>query len=235
MAKRILAIGDIHGRTSWQSAPIAQYDHVVFVGDYVDGDPVISGQTMLKNLYDIIRLKLENPKHVTLLLGNHDMQYLDFPLHGMYSGFRHSIQPQLTGLFQAYEDEFQIAWQYNNVSFTHAGLSKPYATEVLNLKLDELPSDFDYADFLNSHHRTTNTWKRHQVGHVRGGAVRYGGVTNADITETIDNYLSGIHQVVGHSKVPDILTVPSPRSDESGSITYIDVLNTQTKFYSVEA
>jgi predicted phosphodiesterase len=52
-----ITIGDIHGRDNWKSIDIAQYDKVIFMGDYVDGREELDE---LKNLEEIIDLKLNH-------------------------------------------------------------------------------------------------------------------------------------------------------------------------------
>lgn len=102
--KKIISIGDIHGRYSWKEAlfgkyseftywkslveenspmaadvweksPVAQFSKIVFVGDYVDSFNV-PNEAMIQNLRDIIFLKKCSPDLVVLLLGNHDIQYI---------------------------------------------------------------------------------------------------------------------------------------------------------------
>ena len=76
--KKILFIGDVHGRDGWidiANEALRNFRHVVFLGDYVDSfhlRPVI----IKHNLEAIIGFKIQNPDKVTLLLGNHDWAYI---------------------------------------------------------------------------------------------------------------------------------------------------------------
>ena len=104
--KKILTLGDIHGRDKWmfhthgsphefnhwmtmvengvpadaeefwKEMPYTQYDQIVFVGDYVDSFD-ISNVRILDNLKKILFFKKALPDKVVLLIGNHDIQYLN--------------------------------------------------------------------------------------------------------------------------------------------------------------
>ena len=76
---KMLIIPDVHGRDFWRSAceDINAYDHVVFLGDYLDPyqQEGIDIDDAEQGLRDIIELKKNNLEKVTLLLGNHDLHY----------------------------------------------------------------------------------------------------------------------------------------------------------------
>ena len=80
----ILVIPDLHGRPFWREAVLgADGRHIVFLGDYADPfpDEGLSPDQALAELEAVISLKREHPDKTSLLLGNHDLQYLwpDFP------------------------------------------------------------------------------------------------------------------------------------------------------------
>ena len=80
----ILVIPDLHGRPFWREAALgADGRHIVFLGDYADPfpDEGLSPEQALAELEAVISLKREHPDKTSLLLGNHDLQYLwpDFP------------------------------------------------------------------------------------------------------------------------------------------------------------
>jgi predicted MPP superfamily phosphohydrolase len=81
-----IAIGDLHGRDTWQQVNTKLYDKVIFLGDYVDSH-TLSDLVILENLKKIIALKKRPPEKVVLLLGNHDAHYLHYPRFEC-SGFR---------------------------------------------------------------------------------------------------------------------------------------------------
>ena len=82
MAKRILVVPDVHGRTFWKepvSKYIGQADRIIFLGDYLDpyrdeGEEH-TPESVYDNLMEIIQLKFDNMEKVILLKGNHDQHY----------------------------------------------------------------------------------------------------------------------------------------------------------------
>lgn len=228
----ILIISDLHGRTVWKEAPVTDYDHVVFLGDYTDSYDV-PDETIYRNLVDIIRLKQRRPAQFTLLIGNHDAQYLHFP-HYRCAGFRPRAQPSLSALFVKYETLFQVAYQHGPYLFSHAGLSNRWLDRLLaqtgHNRADVTPA-FGLADLLNQLHRKPLKERNilFEVGPHRGGFDQCSGPVWADRSETKSDYLAGFHQVVGHTPTPIFRTF----GDATGSITYTDVLETQTDFFTI--
>lgn len=219
--KEGISIGDIHGRPYWKDIPFKNYKKVVFNGDYVDSYHYSNKQTE-DNLKDIIQFKRDNPELVTLLLGNHDIQYMwDYNSFGC-SGFRPEMYQDLHGLFNDNKDLFEIAFQIDNRIWTHAGISKGWYESVKDV-LDKYAETFEtknLAETLNSILWSKDNHYLHRVGDLRGGIYPYGGITWADRRETKDDYLIGYHQIVGHTPIDRITKF----GDEKGSITYIDVL-----------
>ncbi|MFD1141899.1 metallophosphoesterase [Larkinella insperata] len=231
---KIITISDLHGLSSWLRITIDQYDKVIFLGDYTDSYE-LSDEAILENLRQIVALKKQHPEKIILLIGNHDAQYIHFP-HYRCSGFRPSMQPALSDLFHAHQSLFQIAHQEASYLFTHAGVSNRWITQLpkanLRSKLNLDPLDHNQlAALLNRMHqdRMLRT-VLFDVSYFRGGSDEAGGPVWADKRETATDYLTGLHQVVGHTPVPEFVTI----GDENSSITYTDVLQTQETFYTLE-
>jgi hypothetical protein len=230
---KIITISDLHGRDNWLQINVDQYDKLIFLGDYTDSYD-LSDNVILENLQQIIRFKHHYPDKIILLIGNHDAQYLHFP-HYRCSGFRPSMQPTLSKLFTDYQSLFQIAYQEDSYLFTHAGVSNRWLAHLpkgegskleLNLQaLDEL------GDAMNKMHqdRMMRT-ALFDVSYLRGGFDEAGGPVWADKRETSTDYVPGLHQIVGHTPVQEFMTV----GDQTGSITYTDVLQTLEAFYTLE-
>ena len=73
--KRIITLGDTHGRPYWKDMiDNSEFDLVVFLGDYVDSYEIDDAHT-IENLLSIIDYKKGNMDSCILLLGNHDIQY----------------------------------------------------------------------------------------------------------------------------------------------------------------
>ncbi|WP_448698262.1 metallophosphoesterase [Mucilaginibacter sp. AW1-3] len=153
-----IIIGDLHSRDSWRGIYIRHYDKVVFLGDYVDSFD-LSDFAILENLKRVIDLKKRYPEKVVLLLGNHDVQYMHYP-HYQCSGFRQSMQTDLTRLFNSNRSLFQMAYQQGRYIFTHAGITNAWYHEFLRLPLLEQlrePED-TIADLINKVEESTQRY-----------------------------------------------------------------------------
>lgn len=229
----LLAIGDLHGKSCWQSVPFDQYDKIIFLGDYVDGFDH-SDQEILDNLHAVIELKISLPRKVSLLLGNHDLQYLHYPSYPC-SGFRPSMQKRLTDVFNKYRKLFQVAYQIDRYLFTHAGVSSGWLATFKSslegtLLEKELGGFKNMAAWFNAIEDTGYRDILHQVGKKRGGTEDYGGISWADREELCARPLMGFHQVVGHNPVHYIDIV---RFDDNTSITFADVLRYQEDYLNI--
>lgn len=229
----ILAIGDLHGKSCWQSIPFERYDKIIFLGDYVDGFDH-SDQEILDNLQAVVDLKESLSQKTVLLLGNHDIQYLHYPDYAC-SGFRPSMQKKLTGIFHTHRKLFQVAYQIDRYLFTHAGVSAGWlATFKTSLEgtlwENGLGDSKNMATLFNAIEKTDDRDILHQVGVKRGGTEKYGGITWADKEELCASPLMGCHQVVGHNPVHFIDVV---RFDDETSITFVDVLRYQEDYWNI--
>lgn len=217
---KIIAIGDLHGKDCWKQINPDNYDRIIFMGDYVDSNFIVS-EKINDNLNNLVKFKLKQPEKVTLLLGNHDIQYSEYP-HYETSGFHELMQPEYTRIFQDNRELFQVAAQIGNHLFTHAGLSHSYARYYLPEYYDRIiQQKINLAGLLNRIHVSVNQFILHTASEHRGGFEAFGGITWADYKETSKDLLPGYHQVVGHSRRKKITKVER----ENCSITYIDVLD----------
>ena len=151
MAKKILVIPDVHGRTFWKE-PVQKYfdqvDRIVFLGDYLDPyreeGVDCSHQGLIDNLMDIINLKREHADKVVLLKGNHDQHYASLTFREFASGSRCDTMNWDTyhALFVGYKKLFKIAHleKVNGTPylFSHAGLTVYWLNKV-NTNLWNLP------------------------------------------------------------------------------------------------
>lgn len=226
----VISVGDLHGKNCWKKIDLNRYDQIVFIGDYVDSE-IHSNLEILSNLYELLRLKKTFPDKVVLLLGNHDIQYLYYPDYRC-SRFRPDVQPEISNIFIEHRPLFQIAYQQGNYLWTHAGISKQWCGHHQHL-LNDFQRQFattDLASTLNAIALSSRQHHLHEVGPIRGGKQGIaGGITWADQSETIHDFIEGYHQIVGHTPVNKIVTATA----ENGSITYIDCLNTVEDYYSI--
>lgn len=228
----LIAIGDLHGRDKWKSIDISKYDKIIFVGDYVDSF-YHTNIDILNNLKDIIQLKRNNFDKVSLLLGNHDIQYMFYTPKMEFgcSGFRPEAQHDLTNEFQTNKDCFQAAFQIDKTIITHAGISNGWFYKNHEI-IDTISKQFgttNLADTLNHILWLKENSILHQVGRKRGGYHPHGGITWADRNETKDSSLAGYHQIVGHTPINQITLFGDPTTGTT--IRYIDVLDKLTEFY----
>ncbi len=231
MKKLIISIGDIHGSQKWKQIDVSKYDHVVFIGDYVDSN-TLSDQEIFENLKEIVELKKLYPDKIILLLGNHDIIYLLG--HIKNSGYRPSMWLQLNEFFTENKNLFQLAFQIDNFLWTHAGVHTGwYQTQILNKKYVmrkngtvieglDIDKSGNVADILNfcfeSNHQPI-----FDCGLSRGGKQKVGGPFWCDFQESYKKPLIGYHQIVGHTPQNEIKHY-SNYKDKNTSMTYIDCL-----------
>ncbi len=237
MSIRIGCIGDLHGHDTWKKFVNENptLDKYVFIGDYVDN---VNGtnESIWNNLADVIEFKKSQPDKVELLIGNHDVQYI---FDGKYqcSGYRPHALQGLKILFGDNKDLFQMAYQYKNYLFTHAGVSNKWYNkhiqEFLDFHSKYLAGEFILANVFNAMYETNYREILFEPSNARSRFKtegRYGGIIWADKSETREDYLDGYHQIVGHSFVDSITTV----SYKDSSITYTDCLGEKEEFYILE-
>lgn len=246
--KKILAIGDLHGRNNWKekTTNINEYERIVFLGDYTD-HWTYSDEQIWNNLLDVIQLKKDYPDKVILLWGNHDYYYWQ-QKYGC-SGLRPTMMTQLNLLFKENKDLFLMCYQINTqqekIIFSHAGIHEQWYQRYLsphhelseqeNQKLKVLdPNHFEIAERINKLHDIQYPYL-YIVGSDRGGWHRYGGPLWIDASTLKQNPLKGykrpgpkyykITQIVGHS-------VQQTGVNTVNGITFVDY--EEAPFYEIE-
>ena len=141
---KIIVIGDTHGHDSWkQIVENEDYDLVIFLGDYVDSFSV-RPEIIADNLRDILEFKRQNPDKVILIWGNHDHSYA---FNEECSGHNKLGAMLYNPLFdQALrEGLFNIIYVYDDIIFSHAGVSEYWLKHVANVNdINEI--DFEHLD-----------------------------------------------------------------------------------------
>lgn len=226
---KIITIPDLHGKDCWKSVDISLYDKVVFLGDYVDSSEKYTLEEEVANLEAVIELKKTNPEKVELLLGNHDILYLYFERFAKPNS-HYEGKEAFKRIYSENKALFSVAYQYQNHLWTHAGVSQKwldYYSDAISVFINkDLISEL--GQILNKMHEshlhilTTNS-------PLRGGSDLYGGIFSADKTETSENIVTGLHQYVGHTKVPSILKI----GNDAGSISFLDCLNSEEKYLTM--
>lgn len=149
----MLIVPDIHGREFWRD-PLKSFpdEEVICLGDYLDPypDENITKEHALVIFEEILEEKRKNPGRITLLLGNHDLMYIN-PIHKENS-CRHDWErdSEISGLFKENIEFFSLATTRGNFVFSHSGIHPSWlsrhpefgddiksSVEILNSKLWE--------------------------------------------------------------------------------------------------
>ena len=226
---RVIVIGDLHGRDLWKKVlfgnnqnfelwrneydlgihkeshyHIDDYDEVVFIGDYTDSFKIMNVE-ILHNLKEIILVKNTYPHKVHLLIGNHDLQYIYNQQRFICSGYRSEMAYDLHQEFK--NADFELAYQIDNILFTHAGIINKWSDLYLNTLPEKYTRFFQgnetIAEKLNILYQC-NYEPLFDVGFLRRGYLPFGGPLWADKTEMEEDYLKGYLNIVGHTATDKI-------------------------------
>jgi len=202
-------IPDIHGRRFWRSAVSGhEEENIVFLGDYLDPyswEEITPGDAT-RELKAVIDFKKEHMDNVVLLLGNHDLGYLDSSVCcSRHDGFgearnRRMLEENLE-LFDLVHEADTCA---GKVIFSHSGLCEGWV-KANDWIFD--PATFRPAVLNNMLHCSVPGLREDlmlalgQVSFHRGGYDPVGSVVWADLDE-IDgrnDLLKGYLHIFGHT------------------------------------
>lgn len=218
MSRRIYIVPDVHGRPFWKDVLAASGNNpVVFLGDYLDAYPRdviyhdLTKESVIASFEDIIRFKQENPGRVTLLLGNHDCEYL-YGREVCDCRTDNDHYDEIQALFRTNKDLFRLAAEFilcgKRYVFTHAGIHPEWmdrhvpgwAIENMVAKLNELnrqalateyPEETAFANALA------------ETDPERGGTADFASPIWADAERIhAGQPLADVIQVVGHTGIP---------------------------------
>lgn len=202
MAK-ILVIPDTHTRDFWKEAKnlIDNYEKVIFLGDYVDPYPFEFNlskhelrQKTISDFEEIIDFAKQYQDKVILLLGNHDLHYID-PRYKCWR-FDYEIANDLAQIHKDYTSLFHTSYQIDDVLFTHAGVCKEWIDYICQ-KYNKTYSN-NPVEFINN----CSFQQLMMCGPDRGGNDLYSGPEWHDVHEfDYTTPLEGFYQVFGHTQV----------------------------------
>jgi predicted phosphodiesterase len=227
--KKVIVIGDIHGRTIWKQIIDREHDAdmFIFMGDYFDSFNVeYTTDHQLSNFHEICEAKRRMPERVILLYGNHDHHYLPY-INEYYSGYQRLRAYDIgTAVQDAVKHRLlQMCITYENFILTHAGITDAWfgqtftkslsscsmesISQLLNDLLLHRPREFNflpgmYNDAYGDETSQTPIW-------VRPNSLR-------------KNVMTDKRQIVGHTEVesitiyPDVILVDSLKSGNYLSI-----------------
>lgn len=243
---KTLVLGDQHGRSNWKLAVhLENPDRVVFMGDYFDSFD-ISGVEQIQNFKDIIEYKEtaftnagkddQHKTKVVLLIGNHDHHY--FPEIGNTgtSGFQNKIAPSIMQVIDENRHHLQMAYQFDEFLFTHAGVSPVFMDQVFGQNgwnketiaedLNELfkykPKAFEFNGFDSYGDNTTQTpiWIRPR--------------SLMSSNKTHDKGLKKDYiQIVGHTEVKK-LDLEGSQKNAGGRYYFIDCMGSSGEYLIIE-
>lgn len=206
---QILVIPDIHGRTFWKEA-VDKHPSlpVVFLGDYLDpyASEDITPEEALANFKDIIAFKQANMDRVTLLIGNHEIHYLDSFYYfsrkdTLNAAYIHQLLIDHLPLFSMAS---QAEINGKNFLFTHAGIVASWwkkhfpdtptdVTSICNALNDMMKNRETLGSFIDN--------ALMDITKQRGGGSEAGSCLWADLEEhKKSKSFSGIYQVFGHTQ-----------------------------------
>jgi len=222
----IVCVGDIHGRDGWIDI-VGEHNNsnFIFLGDYVDpySNEFIETDEAVENLEMLIDFKKNFHNKVSLLIGNHDAQYLFYPNFRTGALANEKHLSEILSLFRENKGLFQFAIQKDNYLFTHAGISNGWFNEYRRLfeYFGLNPDMSNLAMIINKIGRDPK-WREifGDVSSYRGGRDKFGSLIWADRMEVYQDYLTGFHQICGHNKIYDIIKI----GDNTSSITFCDCL-----------
>lgn len=217
--KRVF-IGDIHGRDWWEDilAKEQDADEFIFIGDYFDSyDPTISPSMEIDNFKRILEYKKENPEDITLLFGNHDFHYLE-GISDRYSRYIFSHWEEISKLItDTYNSKlFKLAYTFDNVIVTHAGLSKTWCRKMLGN---------DTVGDLNVLTNELNAMLMVSPKNLLFDKGQHISFSGDDVTQSpiwirphsmLIDRLVGVGQIVGHTRMVNIVNI-----SETDDILYL--------------
>ena len=206
--KKWIVIPDVHGRKFWRDAVNGkEKEKIIFLGDYLDPyeQEGITSEDAYRELLDIIEFKRKHPDNVVLLLGNHDLGYLD---SGICSVRRDNEKQRVyKKLFLDNLHLFDLIYEdniaENKVLFSHAGIR----TRWLRSNSWLLGNEEDFRPNLlnellhNDRSRQNLFITLADSSSFRGGIDSAGSVVWADIEEFVYNNdeMPGYIQIFGHT------------------------------------
>lgn len=213
---RLIAIPDIHGHNFFEDKirrilkeQYNEIKQVIFLGDYFDDwDDGMTGKQQIETFGVVIELKEEFPDKITLLLGNHDVHYLYYYRKTLRcSGFQNKHYMKYHSLLYHHRKEFEMAYSYKNILFTHAGISRTLisnVTERYGLFSTEDPDAATICKVLNMMF-DADSKEIYYCGKTNGGLDPYDGPLWIRPWTLERSLPKGIIQVVGHTAVNEQL------------------------------
>jgi len=213
---KLLAISDIHGEQFWiKVVEDEDPDILVLLGDYFDSYTLSAAEQLyiFNKIIELKKRRSKKGKKTYLLIGNHDFHYFPEIGYNGTSGYQFRAKAALEDIIRQNRDHFQAAYQHNNYLFTHAGVSKTFLDNCL-----EVYDEKNIADFINK------LFIQNPKVFKFNGFNSYGDDPcqtpiwirpNSLIRDTKDTFLwNNFIQVVGHTSMDGIIDKLSPEIND---------------------
>lgn len=156
--KNILVVPDIHLKFDLMRDNIESIvkskdiEEVIYIGDYFDDwGQLLNESLYFKTMEEIdkfnSKLKLDYDIKVTMLIGNHELSYL-FNLKTSYSCPNNYVKGAISKWIKI--NDMQVAYQVNNILFSHAGFVSKPEDWVFNRVEEHLKDLYPYTQSLLS-------------------------------------------------------------------------------------
>lgn len=155
---KTVLIGDLHGREIWKRiVEVEKADRYVFIGDYFDSFD-IPGLMQMHNFKELMSWSEQTKAECVFLIGNHDYGYFEGCDGTRTSGYQFKLAPSIKMLVREWKHKLQMAYQFDDVLCTHAGVSTDFMNgvfgkggwnadnivELLNEQWKYKPQTFDF-------------------------------------------------------------------------------------------
>ena len=203
LARELIIIPDIHGRTFWKDAIpyIQDGTPVIFLGDYLDPYPHenISSTEALENFKEILEI-VKGRDNVALLVSNHDCTYIWPEAHICECRTDYNRLREIQRLFLGNLDQFNLYFFYKNIIFTHAGVHPEWLKELV--QKSTVPETLQYLENAIRDGDPDAISRLGYVSRTRGGWEKAGSCVWADIREFTGEDMQpvGYQQIVGHTQ-----------------------------------
>lgn len=201
---KVLSLGDTHGEPITLEIAKENFDkvdHIVFHGDYVDSfDSKWAKQK--DTLEKIIEFKKEFPDKVTLLLGNHDIQYIGATI---CSGHQAVSYVDIQDFLNQHFDLFNAIEVIDKWIFSHAGVSEYWFNNkyghISDVEYDDKTDPFENLEQINEHFRQKDFKCFNALGDNPYGIDRRESCFWIRPQALLTTPKLGYHQVVGHTEL----------------------------------
>jgi hypothetical protein len=171
---KTVMIGDIHGRDCWkQIVETEKADRYIFIGDYFDSFD-IPGLLQMHNFKELMLWSEQTDAECIFLIGNHDYGYFEGCDGTNTSGYQFKLAPSIKMLVNEWKHKLQMAYRFDDVLCTHAGVSTDFMNgvfgrggwnadnivELLNdqWKYKPLTFDFDIVPLVQTPQTVKMSW-----------------------------------------------------------------------------